>query len=316
MICLLIIIISSISCLKSVSAFISPAVLPFTALHRRTSTGSIPPTSPSNHKSTTITGTSCGCSKPSRGAEELSLDQFDFASLKGWDEFYRQLETPLPLPTPTPTANADKDTQELSDDGVFEFEWHSSISHSSIISEIDIGSKVLFVGTGNSNLPRQLYDAHAHAHANANGGKTEVACMDYSQPCIDMLQSLHRTECPRMTFACGDATDLVRTLERQGIDADSSFDYIVDKGLMDAMMCGEGWDSSDDGTGCGGVLQYLTEAKRALKSGGTFVLVSYKLSAATRDYLQGVGASLGIRWTLDIGDKSNERVSFSLGQCL
>ena len=33
-----------------------------------------------------------------------------------------------------------------------------------------------------------------------------------------------------------------------------------------------------------------------------------------KEYLENVGADLGIQWTLDIAEKSNERVSFSIGR--
>lgn len=252
-------------------------------------------------------------SKSANDAEQaVSLDQFDFASKQGWDNFYRQMETTDVSSSPAMVSKSDANNYSQfssensptsnNEDGIFEFEWHNSIPHHLILGEVEIGSRVLFVGNGNSNLPRELYNEHE--------GRTEVVCMDYSQPCIDILKSLHEKECPRMSFACGDVTNLVKTLDNQCIDAEGSFDYMVDKGLMDAMMCGEGWDSSNSR----GVLQYFIEAKRALKPEGILILVSYKLSSATREYLQEAGASLGIQWTLDIEEKSNDRVSFSLGK--
>ena len=279
-------------------------------------------------------------------SQHLSLDQFDFASLRGWDDFYQQKqnkkETNVDMDVgvdggagASASAGMDMDVHvcleqkqskyggagdgvvepvagtctgldtDIDTEGTFEFEWHSSIPHDTIISEIDsmcTGTKVLFVGTGNSNLPRQLYDERE--------GNLEVTCMDYSQPCIDMLKKLHnKVDYPGMHFVCGDVTDLIQTLDRKGILP--IFDYIVDKGLMDAMVCGEGWDSSNDSSG---VKKYLVEAKRALRPSGNLILVSYKLSTGMKEYLENVGADLGIQWTLDIAEKSNERVSFSIGR--
>ena len=250
---------------------------------------------------------------------QIQLNQFDFSSQKGWDDFYQQLEndnTNDPI-TATSTSSMNSrastmtgtgtiqqkskvsnsgDNVQVPDSGIFEFEWHSSIPHSFIISEIEIGSSVLMVGTGNSNLPRHLYDAHE--------GKTTIVCMDYSKPCIDMLEQMHSAECPQMSFICGDVTNLTNIVKRR------DFDYIIDKGLMDAMMCGEGWDSN------GAVLKYLKEAKLVLKPSGTFILVSYKLNTFTREYLECTGDALGIGWSLDIDEKSDGRVSFSIGHCL
>ena len=311
---------------------------------------------------------------------EVSLDQFDFASQKGWDDFYQQLDASTSISTATPTTTTTTTTTTNihtppadvdSSSGVFEFDWHASIPHETILSEIkplassSVPCKVLFVGTGNSILPRRLYDEYRYSRDDDDDGdggggggsdndQMSITCMDYSQPSIDILRSLHQMDCPGMNFVCGDVNTLVRDLEQGGVecvrirdcdDSDSGdgrgkgelqrecgiFDYVVDKGLMDALMCGEGWDSDIDsatytgtdtdtgsasGGGGRGVLQYFKEAKRVLKPGGTLILVSYKLSQATKEYLQRVGAHVGIQWTLDIEEKSNGRVSFSLGRCL
>ena len=136
-----------------------------------------------------------------------------------------------------------------------------------------------------------------------------VVCLDYSQPCIDMLQQMHQESCPSMRFIQGDVTELKNVLERNDIGV--SFDYVIDKGLMDALMCGEGWDSNE------AVLKYFKEAKLSMTSrNGAFVLVSYKITSSTREYLEDVGDRVGIKWELDIPHKSNGRVSFSIGQTI
>jgi len=220
------------------------------------------------------------------GCGEVSLDAFDFSSQKGWDEFYSR-------------------------DSIFEFEWHSSISHEMIISEIDKkASSVLMVGVGNSNLPRILYDARK--------GQTAVVCMDYSQPCLDMLRMMHAESCPRMEFICGDAKELDRIFVGaqnciDGVDEEETssnepfyFDTIVDKGLVDAFMCGEGWN--------GDIELYMRGVAALLEKGvGRFILVSYKLTSSTKEYLIEIGRKYGLQWELDIQPKSNSRVSFSVG---
>ena len=46
---------------------------------------------------------------------------------------------------------------------------------------------------------------------------------------------------------------------------------------------------------------------------GKIILVSFKLTQTMMDYLYQIGKQYGIEWELDIPDKSNERVSFSIG---
>ncbi len=222
----------------------------------------------------------------------IQLDTFDFSSRQGWDDFYRQVKD-------------DGENQMLNESlegETFEFEWHSSIPHDFIISEIMESSKVLMVGTGNSRLPRELNDAH--------NGETAVVCMDYSKPCINMLKSLHQEDCPNMCFVCGDAMDISSSIQNNADISDPNhegndlFDFVVDKGLMDAMMCNEGCDLD----------RYFREIRSVLKPGGKMILVSYKITSATRAYLE--SDIVGLRWELDIEEKSNSRVSFSLGQLM
>jgi len=221
------------------------------------------------------------------GGAEVTLDAFDFSSRKGWDDFYSR-------------------------DSIFEFEWHSSISHEMIVSEIDDNSSsVLMVGTGNSVLPKILYDAHE--------GRTSVVCLDYSQPCLDMLRTMHAESCPKMEFICGDAKELERIFNRapnfideeeEGGGASNGypfyFDTIVDKGLVDAFMCGEGWN--------GDLEPYMRGVATLLEKGiGRFILVSYKLNSSTKELLVEIGRRYGLQWEFDIQSKSNSRVSFSVG---
>jgi SAM-dependent methyltransferase len=211
---------------------------------------------------------------------------FDFSSQDGWDRFY--------------TIH-----QENS------FEWHSSIPHSFILDEIDRGSNVLLVGTGNSHLPRILYDHHEHS--------TQVICMDYSNPCIETLKELHEKDCPQMKFLCGDVMHLTMLmkdhfLDHSIIDDDLRTDckyleYVIDKGLMDALMCNEGF--------CFTLEKYIRQIASVLKKNGKLILISYKLIPSTREFLETQGDKFGMKWEFDISEKSNDRVSYSVAtlQC-
>lgn len=152
--------------------------------------------------------------------------------------------------------------------------------------------------------------------------------MDYSQPCIDMLRMLYdKDNYPNMDFICGEATDLKNCVERYfhgkknnddcrygNIDINEnsesgskdSYNMIVDKGLMDAIMCDEGWNAT--------LGKYFQGVSLLLqKDSGKIILVSYKLSTSTREFLIDIGQKVGIEWEFDMVDKSNDRVSFSVG---
>lgn len=271
---------------------------------------------------------------------DIEINQYDFSSQKGWDDFYRQFEY-------------SKSYKESKDDEIdhgkvtnragsavsslFEFEWHSSVPHSVIIQEIIKGIKkktnttttggggidggdstvarVLVVGTGNSRLPRELYDF-------TGGDEIQVTCLDYSQPCIHILKEMHASDCPNMTFFCGDVLDLENVIRMSEHDRECEYseeyfemqeewkyDCIVDKGLMDALMCNDGWDGSDV------VQKYFQQARRVMKSYGKIILVTYKVNDSKMEFLRMVGNDIGVAWKEDL-EKSNGRVSFLVGTCV
>ena len=188
---------------------------------------------------------------------------FDFSSTIGWEEYYQ------------------------CDDSVIE--WHFSIPLEVIADLVPIKSTCLVVGCGNSHLPRVIYNRRE---------PLSLACLDSSQTCLDQLQQRDGASCPRMTFLLGNAVKLTKVLH--GIN---KYDSIVDKGLLDALMCGEGWNDP--------IAQLLDEVGQVLRTGGTYLLVCYKLSSATREFLEQVGSKAGLSWIFDL-EGSNDRVSISI----
>jgi SAM-dependent methyltransferase len=186
-------------------------------------------------------------------------------------------------------------------------------------SKLSAATRVLVVGTGNSRLPRELYDC-------ATRGEIQVTCLDYSQPCIEMLKEMHASDCPNMNFLCGDVTDLenvIRMNEDYYRECDDStvqhggdmqeewkYDCIVDKGLMDALMCNDGWDGNN-----GSVPRYFQQARRVMKSHGKIILITYKVNESKMEFLHMVGNDIGIQW-MEILEKSNDRVSYLVGTCI
>lgn len=238
-----------------------------------------------------------------------TVEDFDFSSLNGWNTFYKEGGNNLDPTDAYDDKNHgdDKNEVENGDQMIpFEYEWHSSIQPDDIITEISQGSSVLIVGAGNSALPQILYKSHNNAQILNNDGSipstTRITCLDFSSYCIDMLRTLYGASCPKMDFVCGDATKMSTLFSEQ------QFDYIIDKGLMDALMCGEGWDWTVES-----YVKGISSILSSDKSKGRMLLISYKLSPSTKQFLLDMGVKYSICWNFDIDSKSNERVSFSIG---
>ena len=224
---------------------------------------------------------------------------FDFSSRIGWDNFYKE-------------GNQSDDEQILEN---MEYEWHSHIPHSIIVDAIAptivAASKyymqinanelpsILLVGTGNSALPRILHDAFDIP--------VRVTCLDYSPVCVEMIRSMYSDLCPNMDFVLGDATRLQETVDNE------QYDVIVDKGLLDALMCGEGFDS-DLKKLMGGIDAVLTR-----REWGIYVLVCFQLSKSNREFFteltdRGESHNPNLFWDFDIPVEGSEngRATFNL----
>ena len=215
--------------------------------------------------------------------QQWNHEPFDFSSKLGWDTFYED---------GIQATTNDEDIKDTTTEKL-EYDWHPHISHSIIVDcikpTIETASEyyqstlqnkrmasILLVGCGNSALPRVLHHAFDTA--------IEVTCLDYSSICIDMIRSMYQEPCPNMRFVVGDATKLqdvqwddVTTAE----SIDKQFDVIIDKGLLDALMCGDGFD----------IEQLMDGTNNALTSQdwGLYVLICFELSKSSKQSLVELG---------------------------
>jgi hypothetical protein len=289
-------------------------------------------------------------------AAALRNDDFDFSSVQSWNTFYEQRQQQQQQQQENveinhQNTNTNNNDQQDTDDAVV-VEWHNSVSFSTIIDYIPTGSSCLIIGCGNSRLPKAIYDARRDEQVVA----THICCLDSSPTALEQLkqqfhsdtdtilttsdstsrtihQSQHSkpsssttaTTTSRVSFVCDDAVELTKTLEqntRDNVDVEP-FDMIIDKGLMDALLCGEGWD--------GPVERLLTESIQILNrprsnhddsnhnhpahadKGGTYMLISYPLPKSTEAFLQDVTtASHTMEWSFR-RPESNTRVQISIG---
>ena len=206
---------------------------------------------------------------------------FDFASPRAWEQFYQE-------------HNTQDDNKD--DDFEFVYEWHNSIPLQSLAEWIPNHSQCLMIGCGNSLLPQAVLDHRQNV---------QMTLLDTSQTCLDQLQQKYEISVDH--YICGSATELSKCCPPQ-----VNYDIIVDKGLTDALMCGEGWDFAVEA-----LLRESCQVVNCSKN-SHYLLVSYKLMESTKEFLQRtsnqVGASCNLQWdwNFDIEGISTDRVSVSM----
>ncbi|KAL8026597.1 hypothetical protein ABFX02_14G038600 [Erythranthe guttata] len=176
-----------------------------------------------------------------KNQEELLKTLGDFTSKENWDQFF---------------------TIRGTDDS---FEWYAEwpqlrtlltaqlLSPPSLRTPESAGVQaeevcILVPGCGNSKLSEHLYDA----------GFLNITNVDFSKVVISDMLRRNLRERPGMKWRVMDMTNMQF--------ADESFDAIVDKGGLDALM------EPELGSRLGN--QYLSEVKRLLKAGGKFICLT------------------------------------------
>jgi SAM-dependent methyltransferase len=211
------------------------------------------------------------------------IDSFDFSSQHEWDNYYvEQRAAAAAVP------NWEEDDN---DDPVLE--WHSSIPLEILAKYCSTDdanattttNNILMIGCGTSRLPDVV-----HRH----NSTATITLLDSSPTCIEQLVRRygHRSN---VRCVCGDATKLSNYFDR------NSFDWIIDKGLTDALLCSEGWN--------GPVEQLFNEAAYVVRRGSFYILVSYQLPRSTVEFLQ-QQPSWGV-WRFNC-EGSNDRVQISV----
>ncbi|KQJ82212.1 methyltransferase-like protein 13 isoform X2 [Brachypodium distachyon] len=161
---------------------------------------------------------------PAAGAAILGTLN-DFTSQKNWDKFFA--------------------IRGVGDS----FEWYAEWPQIqapllSLLLEEE-GADILVPGCGSSALSEQLYDL----------GFRRITNVDFSRVIVADMLRRHARVRPEMRWRVMDMTNMQFP--------DESFDFILDKGGLDALM------EPEVGMELG--MKYLNEAKRVLKSGGKFV---------------------------------------------
>lgn len=113
--------------------------------------------------------------------------------------------------------------------------------------------------------------------------------IDFSDTIIDILQSKN---CSNLSFSCMDA--------RRMTFQESSFDIVIDKGTLDAMLCSEseGFDNA---------VRLLFEAVRVLRVGGSIIIISHMeyesdefQTVLVQCLLPALQSREGVLWSLEV----------------
>ena len=110
-------------------------------------------------------------------------------------------------------------------------------------------SQVLIVGCGNSRLPEEMYE----------DGYQHITSVDLSYSAIKIQQEEYKDKYANLTFKQMD----VRNLQFK----DGTFDVVIDKALLDAMVCGDGAKGNTE--------SMLKEIHRVLSPTGVYICISH-----------------------------------------
>ena len=224
----------------------------------------------------------------------LSISTVSFGALASSFEASRRLSSPYHSANANTLLNSFDFSSHLEWDKFYEdnpcwFEWHDSVPLERIASHIPHNSDCLMVGCGNSMLPAVTLFSRT---------STRINLLDTSPKCIEQLKEFYGSA---LEYTLGDATRLTTLFP-----PDKRFDIIVDKGLTDAILCGEGFDTFLE--------RLYQEASQVLRcKSGLYLLISYRLSKSNKDFLTEIGDSVEMDWEFDLPD-SNDRVSVSMAR--
>eukprot|EP00801_Mesodinium_rubrum_P008136 Mrub_08151.p2 GENE.Mrub_08151~~Mrub_08151.p2 ORF type:complete len:261 (+),score=60.15 Mrub_08151:23-784(+) len=127
-------------------------------------------------------------------------------------------------------------------------------------SIIDRHGLILVPGCGTSKLAEDMFD----------DDYMNITCVDWSETCIRKMSAKYEKNAPNIVYKCKNVLDM-------GMD-DKSYNYIIDKACLDAILCGE--NSSRN------VKHLIQEYYRILNDTGVLILVTVGKPEIRLKYLE------------------------------
>ncbi|KAJ8904803.1 hypothetical protein NDN08_001318 [Rhodosorus marinus] len=157
--------------------------------------------------------------------------------------------------------------------------------------------RILVVGCGNSELSFQLYEA----------GFRSITSIDYSDVVISKMQKQYK-ETPELTWTVADVRELSENFDT------GSFDVVIDKATMDALVVDQGSSWNPSQAAIDDVFKMCKEMIFVLRPGGMFIQITFQELLFRRRYLEGYHISAteqsrALQWKL----KESHRVHVGLG---
>ena len=122
-------------------------------------------------------------------------------------------------------------------------------------------ARVLIPGCGISRMAEEMFD----------DGYTNITSIDYSYSAIKFQMDTYKVEYPSLVFKQMDARNMVEFKDKQ-------FDIIVDKSLLDAVICSDGKLTN--------VRLLMDEMYRVLSDTGTYVCISHGKESQRKKYMK------------------------------
>ncbi|KAH7292996.1 hypothetical protein KP509_28G007300 [Ceratopteris richardii] len=131
------------------------------------------------------------------------------------------------------------------------FDWYQQFSGlSSLLQKyVPKDSHVLMVGCGNAVLSEDM----------VKDGYQQITNIDISSVVIEAMQKKYK-DTSQLKYITMDVRDMSPF-------ADHEFDFVIDKGMLDSLMCGSSAYLS--------AAKMLEEVRRVLKPGGGYMLITY-----------------------------------------
>lgn len=142
------------------------------------------------------------------------------------------------------------------------FDWYQRWNGvKDVVSDfVSPGNKLLNIGCGNSRMSEEMYDS----------GFSNITNVDVSSVVISAMQAKYRDRA-QMTFTQMNCTNMSEF-------QDASYDVVIDKALLDAILCGEDFSTN--------VQLLLKEVSRVLKPNGRYIVISYGKPTYRLTYLK------------------------------